>query len=91
MEALLERLARKQFYETEALIRLHELLLFVRAYPHNAVVARLAEAQEWSLASAVERELDQRWTRNVMLNKWLEYCLERGHHFSSATELPAAP
>jgi uncharacterized protein len=53
--------------------------------------ARLAEAQEWSLASAVERELDQRWTRNVMLNKWLEYCLERGHHFSSATELPAAP
>ncbi len=26
-----------------------------------------------------ERELDQRWARNVMLNKWLDYCLERGH------------
>lgn len=53
--------------------------------------ARLVEAQEWALASAAERELDQRWTRNVMLNKWLEYCLERGHRFSSATEMPAAP
>ena len=25
---------------------------------------------------------DARWTRNVMLNKWLEYCTERGHHFT---------
>jgi uncharacterized protein YqiB (DUF1249 family) len=28
-----------------------------------------------------ERELHQRWTRNMMLNKWLEYCAERGHRF----------
>ena len=53
--------------------------------------ARLAEAQEWSLARRAERELDQRWARNMMLNKWLEYCLERGHRFSSATASPAAP
>jgi uncharacterized protein len=33
-----------------------------------------------------ERELDQRWARNMMLNKWLEYCVERGHRFSSRTE-----
>ena len=52
--------------------------------------AHLAEAQEWALGSAPERELDQRWARNMMLNKWLEYCLERGHHFSSATEFAAA-
>jgi uncharacterized protein YqiB (DUF1249 family) len=25
----------------------------------------------------------------VMLNKWLEYCVERGHRFSPATRLPA--
>ncbi len=25
------------------------------------------------------RELDSRWARNCMLNKWLEYCYERGH------------
>ncbi len=27
----------------------------------------------------VQKGLDQRWARNVMLNKWLDYCLERGH------------
>jgi uncharacterized protein len=69
------------------------------AYPDMGVRlyhdARLAEAQEWaaahghaglkSLRSRMERELDQRWARNVMLNKWLEYCVERGHRFSPAT------
>jgi uncharacterized protein len=29
-----------------------------------------------------ERELHQRWIRNMMLNKWLEYCVERGHRFT---------
>ncbi len=33
------------------------------------------------LASEFRRELDSRWARNVMLNKWLEYCLDRGHAF----------
>jgi uncharacterized protein len=61
--------------------------------------ARLVEAQEWASAHPsgvlqalrrhAERELDQRWARNVMLNKWLEYCLERGHRFSPATLIPA--
>jgi len=31
-----------------------------------------------------ERELQQRWMRNMMLNKWLEYCAERGHRFTPA-------
>ena len=53
--------------------------------------ARLAEVRSFRgferhpqlarLQSAVKRELDQRWTRNMMLNKWLEYCAEQGHHF----------
>ena len=44
--------------------------------------ANLAEAQSWAtqheheglrqLRAAAERELDQRWARNMMLNKWLE-------------------
>jgi uncharacterized protein YqiB (DUF1249 family) len=61
--------------------------------------AHLAEAQEWggthvqpvlkALRSQAERELDQRWARNVMLNKWLEYCVERGHRFSPATRFVA--
>jgi uncharacterized protein YqiB (DUF1249 family) len=67
----------------------------VRVY-HDAHVV---EALEWAAAHGqpvlkalrthAERELDQRWARNVMLNKWLEYCVERGHRFSSATRLPA--
>ncbi|HEV3180267.1 MAG TPA: DUF1249 domain-containing protein [Steroidobacteraceae bacterium] len=36
--------------------------------------------------SRAERELHQRWARNMMLNKWLEYCVERGHRFSSSVE-----
>jgi uncharacterized protein len=59
----------------------------VRVY-HDA---RLVEAQEWAsqhehealrrLRGVAERELDQRWARNTMLNKWLEYCTDRGHGF----------
>ena len=61
----------------------------VRVY-HDA---RLVEAQEWAqahehaglraLRNTVACELDQRWARNIMLNKWLEYCVERGHRFSA--------
>jgi uncharacterized protein len=72
-----------------------------RAFPDMGVRlyhdARLAEAQEWAAAhehaalkalrTRAERELDQRWARNVMLNKWLEYCVERGHRFTLATRL----
>ena len=59
--------------------------------------AHLVEAQQWAdvhsrsralhgaLRSRAERELDQRWARNMMLNKWLEYCVERGHRFSART------
>src|SRR5689334_9600814 len=53
--------------------------------------ARMCEAQEWAtqhdhlalrkLRGLAERELDQRWARNTMLNKWLEYCVDRGHGF----------
>ena len=61
--------------------------------------AHLVEAQQWAavhtqpllkaLRTHAERELDQRWARNMMLNKWLEYCVERGHRFSSRTRLTA--
>jgi uncharacterized protein len=54
----------------------------LRAAPCGAHVRPPARAQRGS----PERELDQRWARNMMLNKWLEYCVERGHRFSSRTE-----
>ena len=53
--------------------------------------ARLAEAHSWanrhehpllrSWRQHAGLDLDQRWARNMMLNKWLEYCLDRGHGF----------
>ena len=45
VEAVLDRLSRRNFRDPEELLRYHELLLFLCAYPHNAVVARKAEAQ----------------------------------------------
>lgn len=46
--------------------------------------ARLVECAGFAVGrSPVERELDQRWARNVMLNKWLEYCMDRGHRFAT--------
>ena len=59
----------------------------VRVY-HDA---RLAEAHAWAQSHqhprlsdwrrGLDQDLDERWARNVMLNKWLEYCLERGYRF----------
>jgi uncharacterized protein YqiB (DUF1249 family) len=61
--------------------------LLIRVYRD----ARLAEVQacaRWhrhsvleSLRSQLARDLGDRWLRNVMLNKWLDYCVERGHRF----------
>jgi len=63
--------------------------LRLRAY-HDA---RLLEADQFQVPGrahgsrrchrpAGERELHQRWKRNMMLNKWLEYCVDRGHRFT---------
>jgi uncharacterized protein YqiB (DUF1249 family) len=50
--------------------------------------ARLLEACGGE--EARERELVRRWSRNLMVNKWLEYCLERGHSFRPGAIGPLA-
>lgn len=62
--------------------------------------ARMAEAMNCSDSHrhAVLRRLDpgpgaelsRRWTRNVMLNKWLEYCSDMGHRFQIREERGAS-
>ena len=62
--------------------------LEVRVY-HDA---RLAEAcgagaatlhpRLRSLAAAVPASRGERWSCNMLLNKWLEYCVECGHRFA---------
>ena len=53
--------------------------------------ARLTEVLGWAdlhrhnmlqdLAQKFVRELDRRWSRNMMLSKWLDYLLDKGHSF----------
>jgi hypothetical protein len=62
--------------------------LEIRVY-HDA---RLAEARAASvepahpqlrkLSAGIAREGDRRWSCNMLLNKWLEYCAGTGHRFS---------
>ena len=64
--------------------------LEVRVY-HDA---RLAEATHGiahprhpglaGLRAAMPAGLGERWLRNMLLNKWLDYCAERGHRFAPA-------
>jgi uncharacterized protein YqiB (DUF1249 family) len=59
--------------------------------------ARLAEVAGWaahhqhdvlkSLHRRFTRELDRRWANNMMLCKWLDYLLDKGHAFRPATDL----
>ncbi|MBV8403697.1 MAG: DUF1249 domain-containing protein [Gammaproteobacteria bacterium] len=60
----------------------------VRIY-HDAHLVEVQLPAAGPRRGSPERELDQRWARNMMLNKWLEYCVERGHRFSSRTERSA--
>jgi uncharacterized protein YqiB (DUF1249 family) len=54
--------------------------------------ARLAEATAIgrphaglrNVQSRLPRSADGRWSGNMLLNKWLEYCAERGHRFAPA-------
>jgi uncharacterized protein YqiB (DUF1249 family) len=58
--------------------------LAIRVY-HDA---RVADAHAFAESAARTRGgeealgLEARWSRNMMLNKWLEYCVERGHRFA---------
>ena len=62
VERLLAQLLRKKFHDTDSLVRYHELLLFLRAYPHNAPIARAAERELRRFANRVsyleEQEID---------------------------------
>lgn len=63
--------------------------LQIRVY-HDARLAEVQSCARWhrhqaieSIRSELARNLGDRWLRNMMLNKWLDYCIERGHRFPS--------
>ena len=61
--------------------------LVVRVY----LDARMAEVRSWAshhrhgvlqrLDAELGRELDRRWSRNMMLSKWLDFLCDTGHRF----------
>jgi uncharacterized protein len=66
--------------------------LQIRIY-HDARLAEVQSCARWhrhslleALRSDLARALGDRWLRNVMLNKWLDYCVERGHRFAPAVQ-----
>lgn len=61
--------------------------LTVRVY-HDANLAEVLSCKQHhrhrllqQFPTDAKSELKRRWQRNVLLNKWLEYCIERGHAF----------
>jgi uncharacterized protein YqiB (DUF1249 family) len=79
---------RLTYFFDEARGTVAEPDLEVRVY-HDA---RLAEATRCArspkhpalkrLTGRLPTTLGERWSRNMLLNKWLDYCAERGHRFA---------
>lgn len=64
--------------------------LEVRVY-HDARLAEASRCARWvrhpglaGLQAGLPTTLGERWLRNMLLNKWLDYCAERGHRFRIA-------
>lgn len=63
--------------------------LMLRIY-HDARMAEVLECCSTTRHAVLREflieqgsELERRWRRNIFLNKWLEYCAERGHWFGN--------
>lgn len=55
LERLLRSLARRRFHDSDPLIRFHEALLFIRAYPQSRAVLRLADKLLASFGDRLDR------------------------------------
>ena len=53
IERLLAQLAHKKINDTDTLFRYHELLLFLRAYAHNAAIVRTVQRERRDFANRV--------------------------------------
>ena len=71
------------FYESEQ--RIADPDMRVRAYFDGQLAEALTfygdnrYAEIGWLSRVYSKELDQRWHRNIVLNKWLEYLMDQGH------------
>lgn len=62
VQRILDQLSRKKLNDTDSLVRYHEILLFLRAYPQNASLLRATESELRSFTKRVsileEQEID---------------------------------
>ncbi len=59
IERLLEQLARKKLNDTDSLVRYHEILLFLRAYPQTASIVRSTERELRGFSNRVSHLVEQ--------------------------------
>jgi uncharacterized protein YqiB (DUF1249 family) len=66
--------------------------LELRVY-HDARLAEASRCARWirhpgleAIRSRLSVALGERWLRNMLLNKWLDYCADRGHCFAVSAE-----
>ena len=78
---------RMTYYFEDARQSVADPDLRIRVY-HDAGLAEAMACRQRHLHHALRRfdtapgdELERRWARNSMLNKWLEYCHDHGHRF----------
>jgi uncharacterized protein YqiB (DUF1249 family) len=83
---------RLTYYFDECGERVADPDLLVRIY-HDALMAEAMACTRHHRHAALKEfdtrpgaELSRRWTRNIMLNKWLEYCVDKGHRFFPSSE-----
>jgi len=69
--------------------------LEIRVY-HDARLAEASSCARWvrhpgleTIRSQLSLTLGERWLRNMLLNKWLDFCADRGHRFLAATAVPS--
>ncbi len=49
----------------------------------SAVGLEVARSRRRVRSAVTAEALGPRWSRNMLLNKWLEYCVDRGHRFAA--------
>jgi len=83
------------FFESAGEAAVADPDLEVRVY-HDARLAEASRCARWvrhpglaQLRAGLPNALGERWLRNMLLNKWLDYCTERGHRLAAATSAPS--
>jgi uncharacterized protein YqiB (DUF1249 family) len=86
---------RLTYFFEDAAGRIAEPDLEVRVY-HDARLAEASRCARWirhpgleTIRSQLSLTLGERWLRNMLLNKWLDYCTDRGHRFAAGTAAPS--